>query len=216
VLALVLDTSSEAVTAAVVDVSGEPEVRGARVTLNARGHGELLAPSIAGALADAGSAVTDLAAVVAGVGPGPYTGLRVGLVSAAVIADARGIPAYGVCSLDAIGDACRAEPDLLVATDARRREVYWARYRHGVRTAGPGVDRPTDIDVTGCTAVAGHGATLYEFGLARRDVPHPPPVALARCARDRIAGRAPSEVLVPLYLRRPDAVVPAAPKPVSP
>jgi len=216
VLVLVVDTSSQAVTAAVVDVSGEPVVRGERVTLNARGHGELLAPSIAAALGGARASTSDLGAVVAGLGPGPYTGLRVGLVSAAVFADALGIPSYGVCSLDAIGDACRDDNALLVATDARRKEVYWAKYAHGVRTGDPAVARPADIDARDRTAIAGHGASLYDFGLPRRDVLYPPAVSLARCARERIVTHAPSEVLVPMYLRRPDAVVPAAPKPVTP
>jgi tRNA threonylcarbamoyl adenosine modification protein YeaZ len=215
VLVLVVDTSSEAVTAAVVDLSDEPLVRGEQVTRNARGHGELLAPSIASALQAAAARPADIAAVVAGVGPGPYTGLRVGLVSAAVLADTLAIPVYGVCSLDAIGDACRDDATLLVATDARRKEVYWATYAHGVRTGEPAVGKPADIDVHAYTAVAGHGATLYGFGLPRRDVLYPPALSLARCARDRIASRAASDVLVPMYLRRPDAVVPAAPKQVS-
>jgi tRNA threonylcarbamoyl adenosine modification protein YeaZ len=216
VLVLAIDTSSEAVTAALVDLTGEPQVRGERVTRNARGHGELLAPSIAAALADAGATPGDVGAVVAGIGPGPYTGLRVGMVSAAVFADARGIPVYGVCSLDAVGDACRDETELLVASDARRKELYWARYRYGVRVAGPDVARALDIDASGCTAAAGHGATLHDFGLPLRDVLYPPAAGLVRCALDRITGGAPSEVLTPLYLRRPDAVVPGAPKAVTP
>jgi tRNA threonylcarbamoyl adenosine modification protein YeaZ len=216
VLVLVVDTSSQAVTAAVVDVSGVPAMRGEQVTLNARGHGELLAPSIATALDETGAGPSDLGAVVAGLGPGPYTGLRVGLVTAAVMADALHIPAYGVCSLDAIGAALPGDAALLVATDARRKEVYWAAYERGVRTHEPTVGPPADIDTSAYTAVAGHGATLYDFGLPQRDVLYPPALALVRCALDRISSHAASEALVPQYLRRPDAVVPAAPKQVTP
>ncbi|MDT4943440.1 MAG: tRNA threonylcarbamoyladenosine biosynthesis protein TsaB [Pseudonocardiales bacterium] len=214
-LALVIDTSSAAVTAAIVDVAEEVTLRAERVTLNARGHGELLAPAIAQCLVDAGVAPADLHAVVAGTGPGPFTGLRVGLVTAAVFAETLGIPAYGVCSLDGIGDAARDEPALLVAADARRKEVYWARYEHGVRTAGPSVDRPADVPTAGLTAVAGQGGELYDFGVRLRDERFPAAKSIARGAAARVRGNAPSEVLVPLYLRRPDAVEPAGHKTVS-
>ncbi|MCW2492337.1 MAG: tsaB, partial [Frankiales bacterium] len=98
-LALVIDTSSAAVTAGVVDCAvdtaqGGPRVLSEQVIVNARGHGERLAPLIRQALAEAGAGMIDLTAVIAGVGPGPFTGLRVGLVTAAAISDARGIPAY--------------------------------------------------------------------------------------------------------------------------
>jgi tRNA threonylcarbamoyl adenosine modification protein YeaZ/ribosomal-protein-alanine acetyltransferase len=210
VLVLVIDTSSAAVTAGLAEVADEVTMRAERVTLNARGHGELLAPSIAQCLTDASARPAELAAVVAGIGPGPFTGLRVGLVTAAVFAQTLGIPAYGVCSLDAIGDACRDEPALLVAADARRKEVYWARYTNGVPTAGPSVDRPAEVPAEGLTAVAGQGAELFDFGVRQRPERYPAARSLARLAADRIRGAAPSEVLVPLYLRRPDAVVPTA------
>ncbi|MCU1658832.1 MAG: tsaB [Pseudonocardiales bacterium] len=215
-LVLVIDTSSAAVTAALVDVSGQATVRAERVTINARGHGELLAPSIAACLSAAGVAPAELRAVVAGTGPGPFTGLRVGLVTAAVFAATLGIPTYGVCSLDALGDAGRDEPALLVATDARRAEVYWARYARGARVDGPAVSRPAEVPTDGITAVAGQGADLYDFGVPVRPERYPPPGSLARCAADRVRARAPSEPLVPLYLRRPDAVAPGAPKAVTP
>jgi tRNA threonylcarbamoyl adenosine modification protein YeaZ len=219
VLVVVIDTSSAAVTAAVAEVDGAQQpivsMRAQRVTINPRGHGELLAPSVRSCLADAGAGVGDLGAIVAGLGPGPFTGLRVGLVTAAVLADTLGVPAYGVCSLDAIGHACADEAELLVATEARRHEVYWARYRHGRRSGEPQVSRPADIDTAGVTAVAGVGAGQYDFGVPVRAVDHPPPHSLAALAADRAAGGAAGEVLVPLYLRRPDAVANLAPKPVS-
>ena len=206
-IALALDTSSAAVTAAVAEVGDRVEVLAVRCTVNARAHGELLAPSIAAVLAEAGRDATDVDAVVAGVGPGPFTGLRVGLVTAAAFADARRLPTYAVCSLDAIAAAVDAE-SLLVATDARRREVYWARYVRGQRVAGPDVSRPADVPVDGVTAMTGAGARLYADVLGRplRDIDYPPPAALLGLAADRIRHRAPSETLIPLYLRRPDAV----------
>src|SRR5690348_18492841 len=103
------------------------------MTVNAKAHGELLAPSIADCLDEAGASPRDLGAIVAGLGPGPFTGLRVGLVTAAAMADALQVPSYGVCSLDAIAGAITDGSELLVATDARRKEVYWAAYRDGAR-----------------------------------------------------------------------------------
>jgi tRNA threonylcarbamoyl adenosine modification protein YeaZ len=213
---LAIDTSSAAITAAVVDVAPDVAVRAEQITLNARGHGEYLAPAIAAALAAARLAPSDLRAIVAGTGPGPFTGLRVGLVTAAVMGDTLGIPTYGVCSLDAIAGARPREVPLLVATDARRKEVYWARYADGVRVDGPNVARPADVSIT-TGEMAGAGARLYAdvIGLPLVDPDHPSAAALVRCAVDRICAGAPSEPLTPLYLRRPDAVAPGAPKAVS-
>jgi tRNA threonylcarbamoyl adenosine modification protein YeaZ len=216
VFVLAIDTSSPAVTAGVVAVGDALALAAVRAPVSPRGHGELLTPSISACLADAGITANDLAAIVAGVGPGPYTGLRVGLVTAAALAQALDVPSYGVCSLDAIGAACADEARLLVATDARRREVYWARYEAGRRTDGPHVDRPADVPLAGLEAVAGAAAELYPWPeLARRPEFHPEPQWLVGLAADRIRSGAESEPLTPLYLRRPDAVVPGAPKTVS-
>jgi tRNA threonylcarbamoyl adenosine modification protein YeaZ len=236
VLVLALDTSSAAVTAAVADVGADSDERNPagfwqRVTVNAKAHGELLTPSIAACLDEAGARPADLGAVVAGLGPGPFTGLRVGLVTASALADALGVPSYGVCSLDAIrrhyedGDGWSLDgpgtddrgPEL-VLTDARRREVYWAAYRGWRRVDGPAVCRPDDLP-HGRWAT-GAGATLYADVLRGKGIPvfdreYPSPFALITLALDRIRARAPSETLVPMYLRRPDAVPPGAPKPVS-
>jgi tRNA threonylcarbamoyl adenosine modification protein YeaZ len=219
VLVLAIDTSSAAVTAGIMAVSDTRLVPVAeRTELNPRGHSELLTPNIAGCLADADARPDELGAIVAGTGPGPFTGLRVGLVTAAALADTLGIPAYGVCSLDAIGDSARDEPELLVVTDARRKEVYWARYAHGARQDGPHVANPADVPWAGVTAVAGAANELYADvwpQLSRRLDRYPSPLALVRCALDRIRASAPGETLIPLYLRRPDAVEPGAPKPVT-
>ena len=212
-LVLAIDTSSAAVSAAVVSVDGD--VLAQRVTIDARAHGELLAPSIAACLDDAGIAPQGLAAIVAGVGPGPFTGLRVGLVTAAAMADALGIPAYGVCSLDALAAAVEAD-SLLVATDARRREVYWARYA-GVRVEGPSVDKPAELSTVDVQAMTGAGARLYAdvLGLPLLDIDYPDLPSLVRLAASKIRSRAPGDALTPLYLRRPDAVVPGTAKAVT-
>jgi tRNA threonylcarbamoyl adenosine modification protein YeaZ len=220
VLVLAIDTSSPAVTAGLVSLDGgRVTVLATRAPLAARGHGELLAPAIDECLRDAGAGPRDVAAVVAGTGPGPYTGLRVGLVTAAAFAHAVGVPTYGVCSLDAIAVRARDEDALLVATDARRREVYWARYTAGERTDGPQVARPADVPLEGLTALAGAGAELYAdvwpAGLARLPHRYPDAEALAALAAERVEGGAAGEPLTPLYLRRPDAVVPGAPKAVT-
>jgi tRNA threonylcarbamoyl adenosine modification protein YeaZ len=225
VVVLVVDTSTPAVTAAVVDVSATPRLLATEVTLDARRHGELLTPSITAALATAGVTAAELSAIVAGLGPGPYTGLRVGLVTAAALSDALGIPAYGVCSLDGIAGAAErpAGTLLLAATDARRREVYWATYDgDGTCVEGPGVERPADLATRlarrGVTAMAGAGARMYAdvLGLPLLDPDHPDPLALAAAAADRVRGGAPADPLTPLYLRRPDAAEPGRPKAVTP
>jgi len=218
VLVLAIDTSCAAVSTAVVSLTEQIALLARRAPIAARGHGELLAPSIAECLHDAAVEPAGIGAVVAGTGPGPFTGLRVGLVTAAAFADALGVPTYGVCSLDAIAAACADEPQLLVATDARRSEIYWARYASGSRTDGPAVSRPAEAPVDGVSALAGTAAELYPDGwpeLPRRPERYPDPLALVICAADRLTGAAPSEALSPLYLRRPDAVAPSAPKQVT-
>ncbi|WP_192721939.1 tRNA (adenosine(37)-N6)-threonylcarbamoyltransferase complex dimerization subunit type 1 TsaB [Mycobacterium sp. OAS707] len=184
-LILAIDTATPAVTAGVVRLDGV-EVLAERITVDARGHAERLTPNVLGALGDAGVTVNDLNAVVVGCGPGPFTGLRVGMATAAAYGHALDIPVHGVCSLDAIG--VDTTSDALVVTDARRREVYWARYRDGVRVAGPAVNAPADVP----------GA---EDALALP--PRYPSVAgLVRVVADWAAA---PEPLIPLYLRRPDA-----------
>jgi tRNA threonylcarbamoyl adenosine modification protein YeaZ len=222
VLALVLDTATPAVTAALISIADRTSVtvRAQRSTVDERAHGELLAPAIADVLAEAGLGAGDLAAIVAGVGPGPFTGLRVGLVTAVAMGQALAIPTYGVCSLDAIGSAAGAPS--LVATDARRREIYWAVYQDGAPLTPPAVDRPASVAERladyAVEVALGDGAHRYASMLPVPviDEPrYPPAVALARLAADRVLGKAPSEALTPLYLRRPDAAAPHAPKPVT-
>ena len=202
---LAIDTATPAVTAAIVSLDGV-EVLAGRVTIDARAHAEQLTPNVLGALADAGHSVNDLGAVVVGCGPGPFTGLRVGMASAAAYGHALGIPVYGVCSLDAIGiETAATSGEVLVVTDARRREVYWARYRDGVRIDGPAVDAPADVPAD-ADAVAGSPEHAALFDLPRLSPVYPTAAGLVRAVADWTTAPAP---LVPLYLRRPDAKPPA-------
>lgn len=221
VLVLVVDSATPAVTAALAEITdGGVVLRAERRAVDAKAHGELLAPAVEAVLAEAGARPRDLGAIVAGLGPGPFTGLRVGLVTAASMGQALDIPTYGVCSLDALG---QAGGRVLAATDARRREVYWAAYDGGTRLSEPAVDAPAAVaervaDLRLTNAV-GDGAHRYAdvLGLPVRDEPRYPPAAeLAALAADRVRAKAAGERLTPLYLRRPDAVAQAARKPVLP
>ena len=196
---LTIDTSTPAVTAGVVR-RDDLAVLAERVTVDARAHAERLTPNVLAALADAALGMADLDAVVVGCGPGPFTGLRVGMASAAAYGHALGIPVYGVCSLDAIGVLTTG--DTLVVTDARRREIYWARYRDGVRIEGPAVGAPAGVESGSAQAVAGSPEHAEMFGLPRCGPIHPTPAGLAAAVGDWSAPPAP---LVALYLRRPDA-----------
>ncbi len=206
-LLLALDTSTSAITVALHD--------GARVlaeatTLDARAHGERLAPGIREVLEAAGATPGDLTHVVCGLGPGPFTGLRVGIVTARVLALVTGAALHGVCSLDALA-AAGPEGEVLVATDARRKEVYWARYAvspGSVRALGaPAVTKPAELaPQVRALPTVGRGPVLYP-GL------FPAPVgvldvsaaALADLAVARLAAGEALADREPLYLRRPDA-----------
>jgi len=198
---LAMDTATPAVTAGVVRLE-DVAVLAERVTVDARAHAEQLTPNVLAALADAGLTVNDLDAVVVGCGPGPFTGLRVGMATAAAYGHALGVPVYGVCSLDAIGiESGATTSEILVVTDARRREVYWARYRDGVRVDGPAVNAPADVPAD-AHAVAGSPEHAALFDLPRVSPVYPTASGLVRAVADWTAEPAP---LVPLYLRRPDA-----------
>jgi tRNA threonylcarbamoyl adenosine modification protein YeaZ len=225
VLLLAIDTSTSAIAVALHD--GE-RVLAERSTIDARHHTEHVAPSITAVLDDAGRSAADVTAVAVGVGPGPFTGLRVGMVTATVFGHARGIPVHGVCSLDALAHEAvasgAAQGELVVATDARRKEVYWARYAaepagDGVRArrlTDPAVDYPATVaEQLGGAPVVGRGALLYPDLLGPQTGPldvsagHLAAVALAALE----AGTAlPVE---PLYLRRPDAAPSHPRKPVT-
>jgi len=196
-LVLAIDTSTPAVTAGVV---ADGQVLGERVTVDARAHAERITPNVLAAIADAGRSMAGLTAVVVGCGPGPFTGLRVGMATAAAYGHALGLPVYGVCSLDAIGGQTAGE--VLVVTDARRREVYWARYRDGVRVDGPEVNAPYDVDPGPAQSVAGSPDHAALFGLPCIEPTYPDAAGLVAAVADWSQHPA---SLVPLYLRRPDA-----------
>lgn len=206
---LALDTATDAVTVAVLD--GTTVV--AELTTEDRlRHGELLAPAIARVLADAAVPTTALTRIAVGVGPGPFTGLRIGLATATTMALALGIEAVGVCTLDVIASAVEVDGPFLVATDARRKEVYWARYATPYRReTEPAVGRPGTIPSD--LPVAGNGPRLYPAELPRPVAPHLP--SAAALARLVVSGRTRLLPTLPLYLRRPDATVPAARKRVT-
>jgi tRNA threonylcarbamoyl adenosine modification protein YeaZ len=215
VLVLALDTATPAVTAGVVVDGARLDVLAERVTVDARAHGELLTPHVLAALDAAGHALTDLDAIVCGAGPGPFTGLRAGMATAAGLGHALDVPVHPVCTLDAVAATVATEAGteagpLLVTTDARRKELYWATYdEHGTRTAGPAVGKPADIPQLNTRA----GTTMYADVLT---MPHtgqeyPTPAGLVRAAD---LSR-PPRPLTPLYLRRPDATEPGARKRVT-
>lgn len=218
-LVLALDTSSPAVSAALVRVDGgRVEFVAERVVVDPRRHGELLAQGVDAVLG--GRSPRELTAIVVGTGPGPFTGLRVGLVTAAALADALGIPAYGVCSLDAVAPTGH----VAVVTDARRKEVYWARYDDGSRLEGPSVQRPAELaahlhSLPRAPRLVGAGAVLHRDAFTGLDLDqshlHPRPLQLVERAADRVRQGALSDPLTPLYLRRPDALEPGAAKRVT-
>lgn len=169
-----------------------------------RGHAELLSAMISQALNAAGIAGTDIEAIVVGTGPAPFTGLRVGLVTARTLALVWDVPVRGVCSLDAIGAKATAEGsgEVTVVADARRKEVYWATYASGVRQGEPRVSAPGDVVTAG--TVVGRGALLYPDVFGTAVSADPEPLWLVRVANRMLAtghGEFPTE---PLYLRRPD------------
>ena len=216
VLLLALDTATPAVTVALHDGSC---VVAEVSAVDARRHGELLSVFIDQALRKAGARQDDLTAVAVGTGPGPYTGLRAGLVTAKVLGSALQIAAVGICSLDVLAaqaQAAAGESEFLVATAARRREVYWARYTPGgKRASGPHVSRPADVPAG--LPVAGEGAVLYPELSTRPIAPRYPAAAqLAWLAIERLSAGLPPDPTEPLYLRRPDAREPGQPKRVTP
>ena len=210
---LAFDTATPAVTVALHD--GE-RVVASHLTVDARRHGELLSPGIVAVLDEAWVQRQDVTAIAVGVGPGPFTGLRVGLVTARTLGLALDVPVYGVCTLDVLAaqavDIRAVDGPFLVATDARRKEVYWASYDgDGVRLDGPHVSKPADVAST--LPVVGDGAVLYPEAFPHAAGPvHPDAGVLAQVVTDERTELLDPE---PLYLRRPDVAAPGRPKPVS-
>jgi len=216
VLLLAIDTATPATTVALVR---DGVVLAERSHVDARRHGELLAPLVSAALGDAGLRMRDVESVAVGIGPGAYTGLRVGLVSARSMADALGVPVHGVVTLDALAFASELAGPLVVVTDARRREVFVACYADSTtRTSGPEVTSPdVAVERVAGRPVVGAGGTPFadRFGDVRGpDLPAAG--ALGRLAWRCLAAGDPLPSPDPLYLRKPDVSVPAGSKPVTP
>jgi len=224
VLLLALDTATDGVAVALHD--GERVLAAVRAG-DARHHNEVLVPTVAAVLESAGRRREDVSDVAVGVGPGPFTGLRVGIVTARTLALAWGAAVHGVCSLDALAAQAVAEgrvaagAEFLVATDARRREVHTARYRADeagpVRLAGPDVGPAAGVERRGAVVV-GRGGELYPDALGPATGPVDVDAGyLAALAVDALAGRGGLDLLpvAPLYLRRPDATEPGARKRVT-
>ena len=206
-LVLALDTA----TVVNVGLARGSQVLAVATVTDRMAHAEQLMPLVADTLARGGVRVADLDQIVVGLGPGPFTGLRVGVVTAQILATVTGVPLHGVCSLDALAvEYAATDPagKFVVATDARRREVYWASYAaDGRRQHGPTVERP---DAVPQLPTIGPAGDLYPDQL--RVVPGPrrldPGVMAVRAPDLPDAGRE------PLYLRRPDASEPSRPKSV--
>lgn len=171
-------------------------------------QGELTAELISKVVSDSGLKIEEITDVVVGVGPGPFTGLRVGLVTASVFAHAREIPIHGICSLDAI--AFDYAKPCVVVTDARRKELYWARYE-GIRIGEPQVSKPEaitsqfpDVDFVG------PGANLYPDYVSGNLME----LKAGSLAKLFASGSAQLVDVSPMYLRKPDAVEPTTRKSV--
>lgn len=172
-------------------------------------QGEHTAQYIVQALAQAQCKSEDITQVVVGVGPGPFTGLRVGIVTGLTFAHALSIPVAGICSLDAIGTT--QQQDCLVVTDARRKELYWARYQDGRRIAGPAVAKPSDIKQQfPDLPVVGPGAVMYPEFLSGELCD----LKASNLAKLFVSGTAELQPVQPMYLRKPDAVEPTGSKQV--
>ncbi|MBO1267241.1 tRNA (adenosine(37)-N6)-threonylcarbamoyltransferase complex dimerization subunit type 1 TsaB [Arthrobacter cavernae] len=215
-LILAIDTSAVASAALISDDAMEGVVE-AFATEDTRSHAEVLAPGIEQLLADAGVTGADIDVIVTGVGPGPFTGLRSGIATARTLAFVWGKPLYGLMSLDAIAlevaESTAAEAEFIVATDARRKEVYWARYTLAEGQLprlvdGPHVGFASELPEL---PVYGAGAGLYadvvrahpDFAATQPDAASLGQFALARLT----AGDALLDS-TPLYLRESDAQVP--------
>jgi len=209
-LVLALDTA----TVVNVGLARGAEVLAVATVDDRMAHAEQLMPLVADVLGRSGVRVADLDQIVVGLGPGPFTGLRVGVVTAQILATVTGVALHGVASLDVLAAEYAQYPDeppageFVVATDARRREVYWARYAaDGTRLAGPAVDRP---DAVPREPTIGPAVDLYPELLVAAPGPRrlDPGVMAVRGPDLADAGAE------PLYLRRPDATEPSRPKSV--
>lgn len=202
-LILGIDTSTDVR----VGLARDSQIVASAAVENHRAHAEQLLVLVKQVLAEASVDMAALSGIVVGVGPGPFTGLRVGVAAAVTLAEVLSIPVRGVCSLDVMAlawaDRGDAPAQFVVVADARRKEVYWASYSAaGRRLSGPVVTAPSEVPPSalagpgaGLTGVQGAGPAFLDAGLMAASV-------------DRMADAG----LEPLYLRRPDAEVPTTRK----
>lgn len=181
---------------------------------DSRSHVELLTRNIAAALSDCAIQYADLTAIGVGVGPGPFTGLRVGITAAETMGFALGIPVIGVCSLDVLAAQyvdLGAESGFIVVSDARRKELYWAEYdAFGNRIGEPSVGTPESLPEL---PVLGPGIAAYPGVLGPRALAGAPTSLDAGFLAAHLADL-PHLELTPLYLREPDAELPSRRKSV--
>ncbi|TDW29653.1 tRNA (adenosine(37)-N6)-threonylcarbamoyltransferase complex dimerization subunit type 1 TsaB [Cryobacterium psychrophilum] len=208
---LVIDTSA-GTSVAIVDRGRG--VISERVESDTMRHAEVIGRMIRECLAEAGVAASELSGVVGGMGPGPFTGLRVGIAAARVFALGAGTPLVPVVSHDAIAfNAYRTghRGPLLVVTDARRREVYWSAYSeadaNGLprRIGAPGLAKPAEM----------LESSFEHAGLPRRDAVTVSAGDLGLVAELTFAAGLPFAADAPLYLRSPDVTMPNGRKRVS-
>lgn len=221
-----IETAVEHVGVAVGDHKG---IRAQATVASDRRHAESLAPMISFVMSQAGVAMADLSAVAVDVGPGLFTGMRVGIATAKSIAWALEVPVASVCSLDALAAVARgSDVPVAAALDARRGEVYWALYRAGadgnapVRITEPVVSAPEDLAIhladraeevvclgSGFVRHAGFfEASPWIRSSAVAD-PHPSATEVTRLGsvllmHDEVVDAASVE---PMYLRAPDAEI---------
>ena len=229
---LAIDTSA-AISVAVLD--GDGALLGERFSDSTRLHAEMLTPMIQELLVELGLTTADLTAIAVGTGPGPFTGLRIGLVTAETLAYALGIPVYGVCSLDALAASAATAwqlpylSEIIATSDARRKEVYWARYsaelpnigardlpasQFPVQQTPPQVSQPEVVSAQAEIAPGGFWHFVNNFpeeplpvvkvvGFAGEEPKLVQAAWVGRLALLRAAGGI-EQPTTPLYLRRPD------------
>lgn len=189
-------------------------------TQDTRSHSEVSVPQVAAVLAEAGVGPERLDGIFVSVGPGPFTGLRVGIAEARVLSDVWGVPLYGVMAHYALAWDVMASghsAPFLIVTDARRREVYWSAFSaEGTLLDGPHVSAPTEVPSSYAHYRAfGFGAGLYPDAFhVDPDFAHRQPGAasLGRYGQGALAAGIALPGTEPLYLRDSDAKIPAARK----
>lgn len=213
-LVLGIDTSTDVR----VGLAGDGVPLASAAVRDVRQHAERLAPLIAELVQSAGVTLGEVTQICVGMGPGPFTGLRVGIVTAQTLASVLRVPLRGVCGLDVVAAQFVAEvsnrsgqggpSEFVVAADARRKELYWARYSaRGERIAGPSVGPPDQLPDL---LVIGPGADVYPS--VRRGRERVGPGELDAGLLAAVGPQLPDVGPKPLYLRRPDAAVPTVRK----